>query len=223
MADHYRIGAFGTPCGGTNYTAKVLQSAGLRVGHETLRDHGIVCGFFLWGKKMGRIPNPNDYTFDHIVRVIRHPLKVAETLPAFVWKRWNNTGTPWFMQDCPDPRLCALRFWVCTHEHPWLEKAEYVVRIGTPETENDLTALVHALEHRREHEAESPITKKKRWEPLSWEGWKATDPDWAARGMDICQRFGLEPKHEPRYTSLAQKSNARHNADDGDGSNRIPR
>lgn len=99
-----RLAVLGTPCGGTGYATVALRQHGLDVGHEDVgttaapRRDGIVCGFAALGRGPKRdaalvIPTPAQVlAADHVVRLIRHPLDVAETLPGVIGHTLHPIG-----------------------------------------------------------------------------------------------------------------------------------
>jgi len=172
----------GTPCGGTSYTAQRLYAAGYDVHHEHMGADGMVCG---WGVWHFRRPYPmSHYAFDHIWRVIRHPLRVMETLPIFS-SRFANV-----LDDPPrDPVECALRWWVETHE-----RLEGVPTIRLERLDADLPGLLAELPAREARAVQAPIrrSKRRRWpqdgrDAWSWADLEALAPEWAARARALTE------------------------------------
>lgn len=188
---HLRVGVLGTPCGATSYTFHRLKAAGLEVGHERAQRDGIVCG--LWtmpvelrdARSKGR-PVHTDYTWDQLVVLIRHPLLVAETLPKVL----GNQKMSWHLDD---PRLSALRYWVLTFESV---PAGLLCIRANKHYEEDFKCVTDALE------VESvdigggyENTKRRRWDPISWDEWGAHDPEFAERGLSVLDRFDFEERY----------------------------
>ena len=74
----------GHPRSGTGYMAHLLQSLGLDVGHEYVRNNGVSSWLFAvqsdWVPMQNNLGR-NNYQFDKIILVVRDPLKVvASTL-----------------------------------------------------------------------------------------------------------------------------------------------
>lgn len=95
-----RVAVLGTPCGGTGYATALLRAHGLDVGHEHRLADGIVCGFAALaqrrpGQRPERVrPAPAAALgADVVVRLIRHPLDVAVSLPAVVGHSSSPIGT----------------------------------------------------------------------------------------------------------------------------------
>jgi hypothetical protein len=184
----------GTPCGGTNYVRDCLRHVGVYVGHEGIERHGISCGFFLFGMRFIRIEN---FAVEHVVRLARHPLRVAETLPQYVRPpRKLPVVAPWRHDD---PVVSALRWWVMTHEK--LPLGTPMVRVGTRHLHGDWARLLRLLG--LEHVPLSgipvtPRTKGLRWDPLTWDEWRRRDPDFAERGWRLTGELDLWRVPYPR-------------------------
>lgn len=125
----------------------MLRSAGLNVGHETLRDDdgrgnvvehpdGVVSGWMALGLHG---PKLEGLTADVTVQLVRDPLEVAQTLPHYV--RMTRPG-PWSEHD--DPICQAVRFWVCCHEAA-MEKAPRSFPLRWPMSSRDMAAYLTEL------------------------------------------------------------------------------
>lgn len=146
-----------------------LQKRGQDVGHEKMGPHGIVCGFFVWGLKG---VYPGDYEFEHTFRLVRDPLKTAETLAIMV----PSGDYPW---DHTDPTLRALRYWVLTHSK--IPGTATVIRLA--HIENDWVRIAQALNiSEKIPDGINRRRKRHRVAPITWEEWKKRDPDWARLG-----------------------------------------
>jgi hypothetical protein len=79
-----------TGCGrsGTKYIARILQRAGLDIGHETMGEHGISS----WYMTVNAVSAPfgdgrAGYVFENTLHQIRHPLAVIDSLVASPLKK----------------------------------------------------------------------------------------------------------------------------------------
>lgn len=195
----YKVGVLGTCAGGTSWATALLRGAGLDVGHENLQKSGhwfrdgIVCGQWVW---KGRYYSRNaeygwdNVSFDHVIRLARHPLLCSETLHAH-----TNPGGPWRHQD---KQLRALRYWVLTHQEidKWAPGLLLRVEGGRPHDE-DWAPIASALELGEERPVEPPKNRMSggRLPRLTWPQWRARDPEYAALGADLVRRLRLvEPR-----------------------------
>ena len=65
---------------GTHYAASLLQSAGLRVGHECYGPDGVVSWLHVGkGEIAGRAVDPERTTYGTIIHLVRHPLNVISS------------------------------------------------------------------------------------------------------------------------------------------------
>lgn len=193
---HRRIGVFATPCGGTTYLCDRLKSLGLDVGHERMRSDGIVCGFWAHGdnrsQKMDRgKPHPDEYTFDALWTLVRHPLLVAETLPQF-----TERGRKHFSWTHEDPLLHALRYWVETISIGLVRSDYAVVRLDE-HFEQDFAALCASIgalpwDVKDPKKVREPKRKNKRYEPMTWGEWYDRDPRYAARAQSLLRDVGMK-------------------------------
>lgn len=186
MTEHKKVGAFGTPCGGTTYINALLQKAGLKVKKEKIGEDGTVCGFFIWGLRGGE---PDKYTFEHTIHYMRHPLSVARTLPKYVPHECHEW--PWVLVNAPV--LSALRYWVLTHEK--LYSVPLKLRIG-PQFPEDWGKVAKVLHLSPEvPEAEKSQYGHKGWKNYrvpSWDEWRKEDPEFSKRGEHIVNYYELE-------------------------------
>lgn len=200
------IRVFGTPCGGTQYATRFLQGLELEVGHERLKRDGIVCGFMALGlrptprrRAPGSMqPLAEDLDAKHDVHLARHPLRVAETLWRYVNKcpkeqeRMRELG----MTRTDKHPLTALQWWVLTHEAILQRSPALTVRVGVHGDLIQLAYLVHRhakLETGLAAVAERIGSKKGRKPALTWDEWRAADPDFAVRGARLVDYLGLRP------------------------------
>lgn len=122
MSDKIRrkYGVLSTPCSGTTYITDAMNACGVDVLHEKEGTEGFVCGFLVWsGDVFQRQWKWRDYTFDHVIRLVRHPLKCGETLPWFVKTEgpWSINSEPIRGGQVPWQKIASgLRRWVLTHE-----------------------------------------------------------------------------------------------------------
>lgn len=77
----------GHPRTGTGYTAKLLQSWGLDVGHEKLGEHGTVDWSLAAGKSLWQAVKLQDWTWQHIIYCVRDPQK---SIPSIVYTEDNR-------------------------------------------------------------------------------------------------------------------------------------
>jgi hypothetical protein len=182
-----KIGLFGTPCGGTFYTVHRLTDFGLDVGHEAMREDGLVCGFWIFGSDSTvERPNVDDYAWDVLGVVVRHPLLVAQTLPHILERRCQ---WPWSRRD--SPILHALRYWVEAHTMVQAHVLTAVIRVDT-HFEGDLDEVCRQLGINRTPPLRSPVSKRVRWPRLTWSEWMAQDPHYCRRGQALVERYGLD-------------------------------
>lgn len=192
-----RIGVVGTPCGGTRYTAHVLQAAGLKVGHEKMLADGICGGMHFLGLNRWAFEK---YKYDVFVRLIRHPLKVLVTLP-FIWIP-RNRGVSWAPEregepanvppGSPSDIELALRWWVLTHEKLQGEE-DYLVRVShiDQDLEKVLTSLGTSLPEKAE--VPPPRSKTRRITPApTWSSLYKLSPEWTDRAKHICDFYDLD-------------------------------
>lgn len=72
----------GHPRTGTGYTAKLLQSWGLDVGHEKLGEHGTVDWSLAAGQSLWQAVKLQDWTWQHSIYCVRDP---KEAIPSIVY------------------------------------------------------------------------------------------------------------------------------------------
>ncbi len=122
-----------TGCGrsGTQFMYEYLKASGLEVGHEHMKDHGLVSWLMTsnaswspWG------PIPDQYSFEYIFHQVRHPLKVIESyynIPPLATWEWVSLTIPEIKQEDPDIVKCAKYwfYWNILSE----SKAEWTYRI----------------------------------------------------------------------------------------------
>lgn len=184
------IAILGTPCGGTVYTTRVLRAHGIDVGHERLGPAGGVCGFAALGGRQ-RASTPT-WAYDArahrvTIRLIRHPLDVAETLPSVLYLSLSAIGAE-ARELRPQMRaaLSALRALPRPAGRQWYQGAPRRrpphSRVEVPD-DDSATALVRlALRYWVEtHGAipgDAPVLRVDRFAE-----------DW----LDVAPRLGLEP------------------------------
>ena len=195
------VGLFATPCGGSTYTTRVLKEGGLRVGHESLQPDGTVCGFWAFPAedkpvdaehRMRRQADPHGGKWDALGVLIRHPLKVAESLPGI--GEIHRFRVSWKHED---PVLHALRYWVeaMALAQAHLLTSDYlrrvVVRVDS-HYEEDIKNLCSYLQIPFKRPGMGPRSRSKRWDPISWEKWRSLDPDYARWGEEYVRQYNLE-------------------------------
>ncbi|MBX3276255.1 MAG: hypothetical protein KF729_38740 [Sandaracinaceae bacterium] len=231
-----RVAVLGTACGGTIYTHGVLRSHGLDVGHERAGPDGVVCGFAALGGRQRPEGSHPTYAYDArdvdtTIRLVRHPLDVAETLPWVLalalhpigeearplrlavaqWARAQRAQAParrpWYARaprrrspsatlTIPDEMSgglvqLALRYWVLTHEAIPVEAP--VLRVSHFAEDWGTVAPILGLEATLPPDA-APRSKPIRWRRWTVDEWQATEPEWAARGLALVERYGVEPR-----------------------------
>jgi hypothetical protein len=193
------VGVFGTPCGGTGYATRRLRRCGVDAGHEKLGTNGIVCGFWVFGPNGTRPDRPRvcDHSWTALVRLVRHPLRVAETLPPFVVDGQHGRTGP----NHPDKRLNALRYWVDAHEKARGYHPRYTVRLDS-HLEADLAELCAGLGVPNAEPDYAPESKPQRWPRMTWAGWAEGDPEYAERGLALVREDSLD---EPLDTIVSSK------------------
>lgn len=86
----------GHPRTGTGYTAKLLQSWGLDVGHETMGEHGTVDWSIVSGKSTWQSIEISKFNWDHIIYCVRDPKEsiasIAYTEDKSLEFRIKSTG-----------------------------------------------------------------------------------------------------------------------------------
>jgi hypothetical protein len=179
------VAVLSTPCSGTSYVAQSLGSFGIEANHESMGRHGIVCGWALWG---WRKVDLSAYDFERSWRLIRHPLRVLDTLPTFA-RHLEQTRPPWWVRG--DLIATALRWWVETHER--IPASWPVIKVETmsedwPRLLTDVYWRVHGVQPPPDLPLESPATptrKKRRHGVKTWEELHELDPDYARRAECI--------------------------------------
>lgn len=180
---HKFIAALGTPCGGTSFVYHVLRRSGLRVMKENMGVDGTVCGFFAMGE---RGKNPGDYTFDHVLRYVRHPFLCAKTMGTYMPEEAS-----WLHPT--DKALTCLRYWVLAHERI---DASLLVRIdhrfdGDWAKAAPRLGLSPDVPYVDDSERQSKRPLAGYQVPRSWAEWFERDGEYAARGYALAERFGL--------------------------------
>lgn len=127
-----RVLVTGCPRSGTRYVRQLLARAGLDIGHERVKVNGAVCSFLAvddddYGPNvMLRLEGQRrrDFDFDHVWHVVRHPLRVIESLETAMRREWwtwqsKHTGI------LPDTPYMGARFWLV-----WNERIEADPEVG---------------------------------------------------------------------------------------------
>ena len=86
----------GHPRTGTGYTAKLLQSWGLDVGHEKMGKDGIVDWSLAAGKSLWQDVNLKDWNWQHIIYCVRDPKK---SIPSIVYTEDTNSSSIGFRKE----------------------------------------------------------------------------------------------------------------------------
>lgn len=212
--DNRRIVAvLGTPCGGTKYTALSLRAMGLHSQHENLGPEGIVCGFV--GVDRHAKCRLEDYEWGTMWRVIRHPLRVLETLPRFVnaierggHREGDAPHPPW---DIEDVIRGALQWWNLLHSrwaHLPAVRIEYYVEDFLPLWE-ELHRLQPELPERPDgkpllldswrRSKGRPETGAGRWPRKTWDELLAKYPEEASQARAITiAHYGTDEVPQPQ-------------------------
>ena len=144
--------------------------------------------------------DPSAGSWDALGVLVRHPFKVAETLPGILEQRrgLHKEIPEWFHED---PVLNALRYWVETFEaaQAWVVKAftedralfSPVVRVDS-HYEDDMKNLCFYLGVPFKTPNRPPKSRKKRWSTPTWRQWFLEDPDYAQRGGELVRDFELD-------------------------------
>ena len=179
------LALLGTPCGGTEFMSRALARTGLDVGHEHPGEHGISCGWFMWSAARWAWDR---FSFEHAWRIYRDPLRVLETLPAYVGPRTLHGRPPLWAHE--DPQVAALRRWVLTHE--LIEPdAEHTVRVGEPAFGDDWRRLCNALGRPVVLLDDLGGTRKPtRWPRPSWGDLEAWDAEYHDRARKLVEVYG---------------------------------
>jgi hypothetical protein len=192
------VAILGTPCGGTKYAKEVFRAAGLDVGHEAdMGEDGLACGFITWaGPVLGRKHRLDNYQWEHIVHLVRHPLGTAETLPAFVA---DIPRGPWHHED---PVLRALRYWVLTHRKI-MGRPEYrrdmVLRLDREHFASDWERIRQRMGlELTDPPPSTESSKDYRWDRLTWDEWKQRDFEFARDGLQLIRKWELNEPPETR-------------------------
>lgn len=187
------VAVLGTPCGATDFISTSFQ--GVRLGgdkmdvrHEHVGKHGTSCGFMAWGQQANGQRRFRQFEWTYIVRLIRHPLDVAETLPALVED--GTLPNPHIWAHPEDPQLSALRYWVETHEIIDGLNPDATLCVG-PNLNDDWTALLKMIGADSIEPPQGIRTRRggKRWDRMSEDEWCERDPEYARRGAMLWGRF----------------------------------
>lgn len=113
---HRHLLVTGTGRCGTTWLSRTLLATGLDVPHEHMGKHGTVSMYFQvdspwypfipWAKPLEKIAHVgerrSDFNFNHVVHLVRHPLKVAASMRSIIgeltyeWAEFNNLlPVPW--------------------------------------------------------------------------------------------------------------------------------
>lgn len=126
VATPKRLLVVGAPRSGTLFFANFLQTLGMRVNHERMGQDGVVNASWLPMRAEGDnfigSQGRQDYTFERILHLVRHPLPCIESmsreLPK-VWWDWQEQYSELAISDPKDlERVAALWiFWTdgCQH------------------------------------------------------------------------------------------------------------
>lgn len=198
MDESSKLVILGTPAGGTTFIQRIFKDLyGLRIGHETLREDGIVCGFGVWRNWENRRIWDKEST-DPVrctARVIRNPVDVVPKLKNIMRGNREMNGV---VQPCPwyhdDEDIRAFRYWTLTHERIEADHTltipsdprEYGKLYGLEPLLKDLELPVKDLSDVFTNKARHKDENTK--QTIVW--WHQHDPDFALRGMAIWDKYG---------------------------------
>lgn len=165
-----------------------LQASGVEVGHEAMGQDGIVCGFWALGAERAVLDEtrPQDYVWDLLGVVVRHPLLVAETLPLFMKGR-----TRWTWSLPTDLVLDSLRFWVESHTAALELGVDATVRVDS-HFQDDYARLCTTLGVPVAASQAQLVRKRDRWPRMTWQQWKEQDPSYCRRGRALVGLYELD-------------------------------
>ena len=202
--------ALAVPRSGTKYISKVLQTSGVKVGHEMFKADGTVGMFFAvedcwypgkhWVADDEQKQRRSDFEFEQVWHFVRDPLKTIASLASPVFAKhiwcWQERHTQISCGLYPK-KLRAMAFWVAWNELIEDNNPDFFFRIedidaAWPEIcerlgiENEPSVPPYPRDYGTVYTGQQAVV------PMTWDEMKSIDNATYLRVREMAARYGYE-------------------------------